>query len=97
MDIMGLFLFGYLFSIRRSLSLSLLSRSRQDYSHAYEPHGSCGSRPKSLGGGSGRRPVRRQTGFITTLGALYWLVRLARAAPSTASSGYACAGPSRAG
>ena len=40
------------------------------------------TRPKSLGGGSGRRSVKRQTGFITPLGALYWLVRLARATPA---------------
>ena len=72
------------------------SREPQQQYCTQEPHSSCGSRPKSLGGGSGRRSVKRQTGFITPLqvGALYWLVRLARAAPSTASSGYARAGPS---
>ena len=55
--------------------------------------------PNHSGAGhaGGQSGGRLASYHAATVGALYWLVRLARAAPSTASSGYACAGPSRAG
>ena len=49
-----------------SLKIGPLTVVLSLFVHAQEPHGSCGSRPKSLGGGSGRRSVRRQTGLMAS-------------------------------